>query len=297
MVLSALQTMPAGGGGIPTLIQDADADTRVEVEQAADEDFVRITCAGVERAIFRNVVVAGNEAKLVGLVEIDNLGANVGPSTAAAVQARSPATSFSTGSWTTLNLLSSPNFLMTGGSNRMATGLLGAQQVQFDDTTTGHQIWGLNFSSIARVSGAGTVIDNMFGVDVINGSIIFQGIINNCYGLRVQPFSVFIAGALTTNYGVRLMDMGGATVTDAYGLLIDDISGNSGFRRILELGGTIGTLPNLRLEANAPTNPGVDKGRSRVLATFNENGVNALRRCEWKLQSTLVAGDRVMVAV
>ena len=54
VVLTVHGAAPAGpGGGLQNRITDADNDTRVETEQAADEDKVRVTIAGVERGLFQ----------------------------------------------------------------------------------------------------------------------------------------------------------------------------------------------------------------------------------------------------
>jgi len=43
-------TIPGGGGGTPTLIEDADQNTKVQTEESADENIIRFDTAGVERA-------------------------------------------------------------------------------------------------------------------------------------------------------------------------------------------------------------------------------------------------------
>ena len=112
-------------------------------------------------------------------------------------------------------------------------------------------------------------------------------------GVRVNPFLSTLP--ITTAYGFYSPDWSRPTMTTQKVIKIEDQLLGPGTAYLEELGNS--TTPNWRVEATAPTNPGVDKGRSRCLATFNENGVLAVRRHEWKLQSTLVAGDKVMVAV
>ena len=41
----------AGSGGIPTSIEDANGDTKIQTEESADEDIIRMDTAGAERWI------------------------------------------------------------------------------------------------------------------------------------------------------------------------------------------------------------------------------------------------------
>jgi len=180
-------------------------------------------------------------------------------------------------------------------SGQLLKGITGLAYAGLAAGKTAFQIFGLNFDVGAAGSGGAAAIAAVW---VRHFGINYTGIATTIYGHMLKT-PVYAAAATIQNVvGWEVEDQGPATnYGNVTGLLFRDTTLNTGFTRLLELGGTIGTLPNLRLEGRAPTTPGAAKGRSQLLLTFNENGVVALRREEWKDFATLAAGDKVRVAV
>lgn len=159
-------------------------------------------------------------------------------------------------------------------------------------------------------------LTNLFGQHFAPGVLdtAFAGSITSFIAADYAPFHSFGVQAIGTLIGVRVNpSMNGVPITAAYGFYSPDWSTPTmtaqkvikvedqltnpvpATRYLMELGAAL--TPNIRVESAPPTNPGLDKGRSRVLATYNENGVLTVRREEWKTFSTLAAADRVRVAV
>ncbi len=94
-----------------------------------------------------------------------------------------------------------------------------------------------------------------------------------------------------------------ATLTNYHGIEQADVPMTpSGYNRLMEMGGVIGTTPNIRVEGFAPSDPGASKGRSQLLLSFNENGTVSLRRVEWIDSGAaggagIPANTKVLVAV
>lgn len=293
VVLEVHGALPSGGGGGGSKIQDADADTSVDTEQSADEDKVRVKVAGTERALFQtalpHIVLSGN-------VNIPNtLGVGKLPVTNIALDVQIGGT-FSSGNVGVIQ--AQPSGLTLSGNTQAMFGVVGAPLGTVGAGTTG-QTWDALSYALVIAGGSGATVSREAGIMVRVGLLNFTGTVTDMMGGYIQaPFYAAPSSTTTLSTGLRIGDSAPSNrIADAYGLRIDDLTANTGFRRVIEAGGTIGSLPNLRVEANAPTNPGADRGRSRVLATFNENGVSTLRRHEWKDFGTLAAGDRIMVAV
>ena len=175
--------------------------------------------------------------------------------------------------------------------------VIGANQ---SGTTT---ITGLDFQA-GMSSGAGKTVAYIAGINA-KPSITAFGVspaptVTTLRGLFLD--SPFITGSpvVPTSVGLEIGNYGTKTSqVDSYGLIIADTTNNTGFTRLLEIGGAGGT-PNLRLEGRAPGNPGASKGRSQFLLSFNENGTVSLRRVEWKNPDAtghMAAADKVLVAV
>lgn len=294
-MLTPLHGSAPGGGGIPTEIRDADTDTGIRSEQAADEDKIRLRVGGTQRGLWQTAsphITLTGDSHITGLV-----GLGIAPVAAIALNVNISGT-FSSGN---VNVIQAQPTGFTASGNTMAiTGVIGAPAGTVGSSTTGQTWDGLNYS-LLLTGGASATVARLAGAILRTGLLSFTGTLTDMYGAWFQaPFMAAASSTVTLSTGLRIGDIGSSNrIVDAYGLRIDDLTANTGFRRIIEAGGTIGSLPNLRVEANAPTAPGADKGRSRVLATFAEGATPtfALRRFEWKDYSTLAAGDRVVVAV
>ena len=84
--------------------------------------------------------------------------------------------------------------------------------------------------------------------------------------------------------------------TNRYGIRAADITAGT-IARILELGPA---TPHLRLEGSGNWAPGINTATSPLLILMGNNDnplTKTLRRVQWKAGNTLVAGDKVLVAV
>jgi hypothetical protein len=292
VILEVHGALPSPSGGIPTRIEDADTDTAVNTEASADEDKVRIKVAGTERALYQT---ASPHITLTGDIRLGAAAEHVSVKPASNLLLQASASGAHAAGLTWIQAVGQ----VTASAFLTYQGVAGTPTAALASGATGVNLFGLNFSPAVSAGGGGASVTAFTCIKAQPFLSVFTGTVADLKGLHL-PFPWPIAGApvITRSVGVHIADYGPTTAfVDTTGLLIEDIGLATGFRRIIEAGGTIGTLPNLRLEANAPTSPGVDKGRSRVLATFNENGALVLRRHEWKDFGTLAAGDRVMVAV
>ncbi len=194
-----------------------------------------------------------------------------------------------TGNWTTQSLVPTIT-LAINVSTIWLQSIAGTVNIAGNTLTT---LYGQRFApGVIDALGGGSVT-NLIAADYAPFAGPPNFTIGMFIGVRVNP--VLGISPTTTAYGFYSPDWSRATITTQKVIKVEDQLQGPGTAYLEELGDS--TTPNWRVEATAPSNPGADKGRSRCLATFNENGVLAVRRLEWKLQSTLVAGDKVMVAV
>ncbi len=295
VVVTVHGAVPGGGaGGIPSRIEDADTDTVVNTEQAANENKVRIKAGGTERGVFQTV---SPHVKLTGEAQLDGwMGLNIAPQTNVDVlRVGNPAGTYTAN----LTLLrAQPGANPTLGANNIAfTGIGGVPAPIVASGITGLTIEGLNFTLGLAGGGGGAGITVAAALTCAWSATGLTGALTltDGYGIRVQSPLVFGANLTATqSYGIRIQNQGHGRITNTTALKIDDTTGSTGTKLLIEAGPA---TPNLRLEAGAPTNPGANLGRSALLLAFNENGTVTLRRVEWKLQSGLVAGDKVLVAV
>lgn len=167
-------------------------------------------------------------------------------------------------------------------------------------------IFGLDFQAIA----SGAVITTMAGARVRVG-VTTNTTVTKLQGLAVRSPSQ-IAGTLTTTdiigvdieqqgvgaptnvYGVRIAGHTGGT--NRYGIQAADIAGGT-IASILELGPAV---PHLRLEGSGNWAPGINTATSPLLILMGNNDnplTKTLRRVQWKDGATLVAGDKVLIAI
>ena len=166
---------------------------------------------------------------------------------------------------------------LTFSGNNIFTGL-GGEGYVIANSPRVCTVYGLNFDVGASGSGSFT----MTGVRARVLASTLSGTLSTLRGVWLPLPSIGASAAMTLTVGIDIENWGSTNkYADVYGIRIDDTTANTGFTRLLEIGGTLGTLPNLRLEGRAPSSPGAGKGRSQLLATFNENGTPALRRVEW----------------
>ncbi len=113
-------------------------------------------------------------------------------------------------------------------------------------------------------------VTSMWGAEIVLSASKIAGagppVIGDVYAIEVNQGWVAANATLTNYHGIEQADV---PMTP------------SGYNRLMEMGGVIGTTPNIRLEGFAPSDPGASKGRSQLLLSFNENGAVSLRRVEW----------------
>ncbi len=195
--------------------------------------------------------------------------------------------------------------LAIGGGNVTAYGVRGFPIISINNGAyTGITIDGLNYVPGISGGGTGTVVSQLRAVVAQPGVVAYTGAVSLLAGLTaLAPLyqSIPTGGSITLAVGVDIGNYGAsARGVDVYGIRLADTTLNTGFSRLMEIGGTLGSLPNLRLEGRSPSNPGANLGRSQFLLAFNENGTVTLRRVEWKNPDAtghMAATDRVLIAV
>jgi hypothetical protein len=270
---------PAGGGGVQTTIADADADTYVRTEQAADEDKVRAAVAGTERFLLQTALP---HALLTGNVQVSaTLGVATAPLTYRLLQAAG-------------TIAPSVFGCAAGGfdihSNhvsgaRNTVGLIGAAFGGGTGTGTNSGIYGLYFLAATESPNATAYLGAIYAY--IQSTAAGSGAITVARGLQM-PAASWVGAKPATVHCADFADQGGAGVGTAYGLTIADQTATT--VRLLELGPV---TPYLRLTGGAAPGAGLTN------LYLNEGG--NLRRVQWVDPgaggANLVAGQRVMVLV
>ncbi len=248
-------------------IEDADNDTWVDVENAADEDKVRLTVAGVLRMLLQtaspHVQFASGDVKIV-----DRLGVGVTPLTASA-QPRLQA-----GTW--------PN-LGSGNSALIGIDLSGAQSAnastRFGFNFSGtYDLGGFNLTALYGLSSVPTLQDSLgTGVlatlDGVRGGIVAGAgglalIATDTAGFDAITPTGDAGSSITTHRGLRVRNQGAAFISDAIGLDVEAQSGAGTNRGMRVLGTTQDPSihqPSLYLFGTTPS----IGGGSRVLGIAN----------------------------
>ena len=118
-------SLEGGGGGTPTLIEDADQDTKVQAEESADEDVIRFDTAGFERAVITATgqITFGSSSRQFALNPgLSALGGN---------------------NYDGISLV--PSSVNPTGSTRTLRGFNAQMTVDADGGTSGHKILGMRF--------------------------------------------------------------------------------------------------------------------------------------------------------
>lgn len=100
--------------------------------------------------------------------------------------------------------------------------------------------------------------------------------------------------AITNSYGMHIENQFINGSAQRWSLKIDDILTPAANDYLIAAGPA---NVNLGVFPGNPTNPGLNQGRCQIQTTFNENGVLNARLFQWKTFGTLVAADKVVVAV
>jgi hypothetical protein len=233
---------PAGSGSGGTSIADADGDTKVQTEEAADEDKVRIDAGGTEIVV---VQVALPQVAITGNLQVSvhgAFGANAAAAASVLLYVKEDAMTETTiyGGW----------FAPTGTSvddiaTQIVYGLYGGAIAA--GTPMGYNIYGLYFNAYTSSASPCATLE---AVHVSMGGS-GAGAITNARGINIAAAS-WTGTKPTTTYGIYIAQQGHASVVNAYGIKITDQSSTT-INRLLEIGST----PYLRLVGGAAPGAGL----------------------------------------
>lgn len=164
-----------------------------------------------------------------------------------------------TGTTQWLGIQMAPDITLTG-NNKTVRGVFGAPWVRAPAGSTGHTVQGFFFSGNVGAEGSATFA-NVLGIDVEMNVVTYTPgttTVQNLYGGRVGIVLGNYGGTgvvVNTGYGlyVRAPSVSvpdGLTLTNYYGLVIENTTLPATVNRLLEVGGVIGTLPYLRVVGN-----------------------------------------------
>lgn len=273
-----------GGGGTPTLIEDADQDTKVDTEEAADEDKIRMDTGGTQR-----VLIDSNSVHFAGTLAVAGSANNpfrwimVSPGGKSGSSFRGieiePATPALAANGYFYGVYGHPSVVVAGGS-------------------VVSKVKGLDYqASAAPASGTTSIASEVTGCEVaVGASSVGAGsdfTVTDARGIYVrQPsYVAMFSGVLevTNHYGVDIEDPADSDVVNNYGIFIDDATAATTINRILELGPT----PYLRLLGSGEWTPAANE----TPLYLAEGGTPTLRQVKWKDGAAIGGGDKVMVLV
>lgn len=230
VIITIHNAVPAAGG-TPTKIIDTDADTKVDTEQAADEDKVRIKVAGTERGLFQTTTPH------ITLTGDCKFGAN---NSVHSIGGASPAAD------TTLTIRMHALDAGTGYYVGAAIGGGGSPTLQSGDLGVGLQ--GIPTFGIAA-SSAGAIADSLNFYNALSGGNGASGILQRgvvVYPVYFQAFGTTSAASCSENLGISVQspvigfgsvnaksllaigvdvnNLGHAQVDRAYGVRIKELS-------------------------------------------------------------------------
>jgi len=229
----------AGGGG-GTSIADADADTKVQTEEAADEDIIRMDVAGTERVVLKNV---SPHLTITGDLDVS-----------AHAAMGSDATPITT---KVLNLIETISLTNAFALYAVLTGSVGAG---------GQATYGLGGGVIAAGTPSYAIAYGLYfyaqhatpspcgqlgGILIqVQSAVAGSGALAIARGLYVS--AAYWGGSKPiTVYGVDIAEQGGAGTGTAFGIRIADQTATTVY--LLE----IGTTPYLRLVGGAAPGAGL----------------------------------------
>jgi hypothetical protein len=222
-------------------------------------------------------------------------GVNSPPSSTASLVVWPWALSFGAGATVDgLRLLDGVTLTLSGNAVTVH-GIKGQPQIGAGAGTSLHFIRGLRYSPL--LLGSGSAFE-LAALQVFWQTLNYSGTLTSAYGVHVPAATTTnLTGAVTNAYGVRIDNQAPHTnVTNGYGLYIADLSAGGTVRHLIHAGPA---TPYLRLLGAAnPPNAGLGtEGDSNLYLLWTENGATNLRQVRWRQQSSLGAGDRVLIAV
>ncbi len=268
---SALEFATIGGGG-GSKIEDADGDTKVDVEESADEDKVRIDVAGVERYVGQS---ASPQHKFTGELMVTEHIAGKG-----------------------VSVIETKRLIDVGGSGTYSQQIGLHVGLGSAATPAAGEIIGVGGYAIARTAGdiratglsyiagmSGIDLTDAYAIDVQCFSSGSGKTVTNAAGVRARP-GIHIFSTLTTFRAFHAHTM--STGTNRYGFVCDDIGGGT-IARYLEMG----SLPDFMVKARGEWAPTATETPIWVA----EGATPTSRQVRWKDGASVGSGDKVTVLV
>ena len=312
---TALEFAAGGAGGTPTLIEDADQDTKVQAEESADEDILRFDTAGAQRMTIdaSGNIAATGAVTVQGNLTIGALGKLIGQKAQGHYLGTAPADDsyqlFQGGvlsppvaaAGQIAGMLRQQPTLMPNADGQYFYGVSG-QATVIGASYNIAKIAGLYFIAIVAGGGSpGKTVTELVGAESLPGKFGAGYLtLTDVTGFKESVgFMTPTNTTLTRWQGFWASFAGSSAITTHAGLRITDITAGTN-RHLIWAGPNVPSgagLTNLRLDAGNPANAGLAaEGDSQLNLTFNENGVLAMRNVRWRTFATLAAADKVMIA-
>lgn len=285
--------------------EDLDGDTKIQVEEAADEDKVRMDVAGTERFLLQDsaspyLTITGN-TKLIGSLALkgtnpsDNAWLGISPILETWLSDQ-------------FAIQSSPAACTLGAINVDFTGLL-AQAACFLGSFVNLGLVGLFYSPSFSVNNNSPTVREIASLK-LGGGIFHVGAadvttVTDSYMARIfQPGHGVFGGALNVgnHYQIKSETVALSVIANCYGLHMGDINSASVINRILELGPAVSGGVYLRLEGSTDWAPAINTRETPLYlaAGNNDNPLTiTMRQVEWMDPGVggvnFAGGERVMI--
>ncbi len=268
---SALEFATISGGG-GSKIEDADADTKVDVEESADEDKVRIDIAGTERYVGQN---ASPQHKFTGELMVTEHLAGKG------VSAIETKRLLDIGGGVTYSQQIGLHVGIGSSATPAAGEVIGVGGYAVAKTSGDVRATGLNY-----VAGMSQIdLTNAYAVDVQCFGFGSGKTLTNAAGVRAKP-GIQIFSTLTNWIAFHAHSF--TAGTNRRGFVCDDIAGGT-ITRYLELG----SLPDFMVKARGEWTPAANE----TPVWIAEGATPISRQVRWKDGASIGSGDRVMVLI
>ncbi len=232
------------GGGTPTLIEDADQNTKVQTEESADENTIRMDVAGTERFVLKDAsthfTLTGETKMLIGADIV-----SVVPGSQVLMLMAMGGTKSSGATW-----LQTTGTMTFDTNNQTGIGVKGAPTISPSSGVTGSKMFGLQYDPAVGGGGGGATVSEFAAISAQPFTQALTGTVTTTWGLRLKQLFFGVNSDHTTTYGIEIENYGETAATDVhgimvraqtsgtnrYGLKMEDISGGTK-ARLLELGG------------------------------------------------------------
>ena len=213
-VIVAIVGAGAPVGGVTTLIEDTDGDTKVDAEESADEDRIRIDIAGTERVL---VQAAEPHVRFTDTVRLLRLGIGTDPAPGIGIQHLPPASPGAGGAaayWALGGTFNAGHYVTLYG--------VSAAPAFTVANAAGSAFYGLRFAGLLQGGGASATVDPATALEAQMATVTSGALaIGDMHNLDL-PGVVAIGANITINtlYGCRIREPSivSATVTNRRGL-------------------------------------------------------------------------------